>query len=274
MSHVITDEGYKETINGFSIHTVFNGNKEYLLGRRNVSIYPGDFLIVNSGTSHSGCLDPKSPVSAFSIELKPAFVNNYQSVLANSTEKLLDDLGLQDEQQKWCPDNIYPFKGDMKYNIMHLKSYMDNEVEDDLLLHEHLFRCLIDFSKVYQSEVLMKAEKLKFSSSSTRKEVYKRLAIARDYILSNYNKAISLEDIARISCLSVNHLLRTFKDAFNQTPFQFLTMIRLERAQYMLRTSSSTVRNISMEVGFGCPSAFIRAYKRTYRSTPRELLRN
>lgn len=274
MSHVITDEGYQETIDRFSIHTVFNGNKDYMLGRRNVSIYPGDFLVLSNGTSHSGSFDSKSPVNAFSIQFNPDFIRDYRSVLVNRTEKLLDDLDLKPAGQQWFPENIYPFKGDIKYNIMHLKNYMDNDEEDDLLLHEHLFRCLIDFSSVYQKEVLMKVEKLKFSSVSTRKEVYRRLAIARDYILSNYNKAITLAEIAEAACLSVNHLLRTFKDAFNQTPFQFLTMIRLERAQFMLRTSSSTVRNISMEVGFGCSSAFIRAYKRTYSTTPTELLRN
>ncbi|SKB50361.1 AraC family transcriptional regulator [Daejeonella lutea] len=273
MSHVITDEGYQETISGFSIHTVFNGNKEYLLGRRNVTIYPGDFLVLNNGSSRSGTFDSKSPVNAFSIQFNPGFLSDYRSVLVNRTEKLLDNLDLRKDGQQWCPENIYPFKGDMKYNIMHLKNYMDNELEDDLLLQEHLFRCLIDFSKVYHNEVLMKAEKLKFSSLSTRKEVYRRLAIARDYILSNYNKALTLSEIANAACLSVNHLLRTFKDAFNQTPFQFLTRIRLERAQFMLKTSSSSVRNISMEVGFGCSSAFIRAYKRTYSTTPTELLR-
>lgn len=273
MSHVITDEGYKEAIDGFSIHTVFGGNKEYQLGRRNVSIYPGDFLVLNNGTSCSGSFDSKSPLSAFSIQFNPHFISDYQSVLVHSTEKLLDDLDLKSEGQQWCPENIYPFKGDIKYNVMHLKNYMDTQQEDDLLLNEHLFRCLIDFSKVYQKEAIMRAEKLNFSNLSTRKEVYRRLAIARDYILSNYNKAISLAEIARISCLSVNHLLRTFKDAFNQTPFQFLTRIRLERAQFILRTTSSTVRNVSLEVGFGCPSAFIRAYKRAYSTTPKELQR-
>ncbi len=113
-------------------------------------------------------------------------------------------------------ETIFPFSGDMKYNILHLKNHLEQDAPDDLLINEYLHHCLINYYKVYKKEVVDKSEKLIFLNSSTKVEILKRLTLAKEYIIANFNKNIELEDIARHACLSVNHLLRTFKQAYGQ----------------------------------------------------------
>jgi transcriptional regulator GlxA family with amidase domain len=47
--------------------------------------------------------------------------------------------------------------------------------------------------------------------------------------------------MARAACLSPNHFLRSFKKAFHQTPHQYLTARRLERARALLRQTDLPV---------------------------------
>ncbi len=49
-------------------------------------------------------------------------------------------------------------------------------------------------------------------------EILRRLSLAEDYIVRNYDRNIRLDDIAWAACLSVNHLLRTFKQTYQQSP--------------------------------------------------------
>ncbi|MNY61257.1 HTH-type transcriptional activator RhaS [compost metagenome] len=87
-------------------------------------------------------------------------------------------------------------------------------------------------------------------------------------MISNYNKNIRLDDIAQMACLSVNHLLRTFKQAYQQSPHQFLTKIRLQQAKHLLKNTDYPVNEIVDIVGFECPSSFIRLFRNSFNITP------
>ena len=101
----------------------------------------------------------------------------------------------------------------------------------------------------------------------------KRPVVAKDYMISNYNKKIELEDIASVACLSVNHLLRTFKQAYQTSPYQFLNKIRLERAVHHLTQTDVPITEVAGKVGFDCPSAFTRYFKIAHALTPFEYRR-
>jgi AraC family transcriptional regulator len=99
-------------------------------------------------------------------------------------------------------------------------------------------------------------------------ELLRRLSLAEDYIVSNYDRNIRLDDIAWAACLSVNHLLRTFKKTYQQSPHQYLTKFRLEQARHYLKNTDYPVNEIVAMVGFECPSSFIRLFKSSFNVTP------
>jgi AraC family transcriptional regulator len=268
-SETVMQAYYPEHIGNFSIITVFNGNTGYNIGRRKLNLFPDSFLAINQGTSYSSMVDSNIPVNNLSISFSPTFLSDfYRSHHKTQNELLNEPFDNEEMSENFFLETIYPFDGDMKYNIMHLKQQLEQEAPDDLLVNEYLHHCLINYFKVYKNEVLNKSENLKFLNKSTKEEILKRLTLAKEYIISNYNKNIDLEDIAQNACLSVNHLLRTFKQAYGKSPHQYLIQVKIDRSKYLLKNSKFTINEIVEIIGFECPSSFIRLFKSMNKITP------
>lgn len=252
----------------FNIRFALQGNEVYRLGRRELSIHPDSFLIMNKGTQYISKIDSNSPVESLILAFDQKFVNDFDMCYHASATKLLDYPAWDTRIDLNFNETIYPFNGDLRFNIQHLKNNLDKALQDELLINEYLHHCLINYYRVYRTEVTNKAENLGFTNRSTKVEIMKRLNLAKEYMYTNYNQNISLEDLARHSCLSVNHLLRTFKQAFNLSPHQFLIQLRLQRAKLLLKTTPHSINEVVLLVGFECPSSFIRLFKNKFNITP------
>jgi AraC family transcriptional regulator len=252
----------------FNIRFVLSGNESYHLGRRRLSIHPDSFLILNKGTQYASSVVSNDPARTFSINFDQKFLADFKDSWQCKSTEMLERQSYAQKLESEFNETIYPFKGDIKYNIFHLKNHLDRGSQDELLINEYLHHCLINYYKIYNDEIFAKAEKLNFLNNSTRVEILRRLNLAKEYLYSNYNNNISLEELADHACLSVNHLLRTFKQAFNSTPHQFLVQLRLQRAQLLLKTTSYPINEVVSMVGFECPSSFIRLFRTHYKVTP------
>jgi AraC-like DNA-binding protein len=121
--------------------------------------------------------------------------------------------------------------------------------------------------------VYKEVEKLPAARQATREELYRRLHHARDYAAALFHQPVTLDDMARVACLSPNHLLRTFKGAFGQTPHQFITTRRLEEAGRLLRTSQQPVTEICYAVGFESLGTFSWLFHRRFGVSPSQYRR-
>jgi AraC-like DNA-binding protein len=250
----------------YTIKFVFSGTEECEIHKRKLSIYPDSFAVLNAGTTYSSKIDSITPVNTFSISFEEKFLQDFQQSISGSTAQLLDHETT--EQTPGFIESLYPFNGNMRYNITHLKNQLDRGLDDEMLINEYLHHCLLNYHSIYNKEVLQKMERLSFIKSKTKQEVLKRLTLAKEYINSNYNQNILLENIADHACLSVNHLLRTFKEAYEISPYQYLIQLRLARAKKLLQNTAYPLHEIVGLVGFECPSSFIRLFKSTFNITP------
>ncbi len=101
-----------------------------------------------------------------------------------------------------------------------------------------------------------------------RAELSRHLLRARDFIDANYEETISIADIARAAHLSSSHFARQFRQAFGETPHQYLSSRRLERAASLLRNTDYSVAHICVSVGFASVGSFTSAFGRAFRLTP------
>jgi AraC-like DNA-binding protein len=101
-----------------------------------------------------------------------------------------------------------------------------------------------------------------------RAELSRHLLRARDFIDANYAQTLSIADIARAAHLSSSHFARQFRAAFGETPHQYLSSRRLERAASLLRNTDYSVAHICVSVGFASVGSFTSAFGRAYRLTP------
>lgn len=81
---------------------------------------------------------------------------------------------------------------------------------------------------------------------------------------------IRVPRLASAAGLSRFHLVRLFSRMTGETLEQFLRRMRLERAAYMLLTSSESVLEISVDSGYQSPEAFTRSFRKAFDRAPTE----
>jgi AraC-like DNA-binding protein len=96
----------------------------------------------------------------------------------------------------------------------------------------------------------------------------RHLLRARDLIDVRYAEPLDLDALARAACVSRWHFVRRFKQAFGETPHQYLLTRRMERAAALLRTTDHSVARICAEVGLTSTGSFTASFKRLHGRTP------
>jgi AraC family transcriptional regulator len=88
-----------------------------------------------------------------------------------------------------------------------------------------------------------------------------QLRAAIDYIQDHIRESLDLGSISRAAGLSEFHFARLFKAATGDTPFQFVTRTRMERAKQLLRKTRLPIFEIAERVGFQKPSHFSARFR-------------
>ena len=114
----------------------------------------------------------------------------------------------------------------------------------------------------------------KKTSYQSSKEDADRLNTVYNYTLANYNRELTLEEIASIANLSTTSFCRYFKLMTKKTFRDFLNEIRISHAQRLLiEDSTITTEAICFECGFNNRSNFFGHFKRITGHTPMEYKR-
>lgn len=76
-----------------------------------------------------------------------------------------------------------------------------------------------------------------------------RLRQARDRMDREYAQPLDVPALARNALMSVGHFSRLFRQAYGETPYQYLMTRRIERAMALLRRGDLSVTEVCLEVG-------------------------
>lgn len=95
------------------------------------------------------------------------------------------------------------------------------------------------------------------------------IARAIEYLSSNLDKAITIEDMAIQVGMSRAVFHRKFKQATTMTPIQFIKAMRLNSAAMKI-VGGMNVNEAAMEVGYVSSSQFSREFKRMYGQSPKK----
>lgn len=88
------------------------------------------------------------------------------------------------------------------------------------------------------------------------------------YFSDNLASDISLIDVARAVGLSPFHFARAFKSATGTPPHRYLTELRLEKAQTLLKTTPLSVAEIAASVGYPDPGYFSAVFRKAKGVSP------
>ena len=96
----------------------------------------------------------------------------------------------------------------------------------------------------------------------------RKLQLVKDYVDAGLASRLTLEVIAASIHMSAYHFARTFKATTGETPHAYVTRLRVERAQELLRTSSWSMPAIARRVGFSSKSHFAAVFLRSTGISP------
>lgn len=124
---------------------------------------------------------------------------------------------------------------------------------------------------------LTQDERLKEILNSDLNDVNNNITViklAKDYIINNYNKNISLKDVADEVYLSQNYLSELFKKEIGEGFYDFLSKYRIKKAKEVLLTTNLKVYEIAQMVGYNDSITFGRAFKKITGTTPNNFRNN
>jgi AraC-like DNA-binding protein len=96
------------------------------------------------------------------------------------------------------------------------------------------------------------------------------LAAAVQYIQSNLDRHISIEELVEVACMSKSSFYRHFSEEFDMSPLEYISRERVVRARELLADPDNTVTNVSHALGFSSTSHFIDMFKEHEGMTPKQ----
>ena len=90
-----------------------------------------------------------------------------------------------------------------------------------------------------------------------------------DFINSNLERDITLNDIAAEADLSAYHFSRLFKQSTGVPPHRYLLQARIEKAKSLLKNPQDSIAEIAHKLGFSDQSHFTMFFKRFTGFTPK-----
>jgi AraC-like DNA-binding protein len=100
-------------------------------------------------------------------------------------------------------------------------------------------------------------------------DTFRRLCRGRDLLAAEYHSRVLLQQAAREACLSEFHFHRLFRATFGETPHDFLTRLRMDRARQML-ASERSVTEVCFEIGYGSLGSFSSKFRAQFGRSPTE----
>lgn len=98
----------------------------------------------------------------------------------------------------------------------------------------------------------------------------------KEYLVSNYNRPISLNDLSEQFHYSIGYLCNVFRAAYQVAPLRYLNQIRIANAKYLLsdQKRDTLLKDVSTLVGFPDPFYFSRLFKKETGMSPSEYRRS
>ncbi|HIP30679.1 MAG TPA: AraC family transcriptional regulator [Sulfurospirillum arcachonense] len=229
----------------YSIALITSGTHNFTCNKNDFAARPGDIRLINPHDIHV-C---KSKTWGY-ITFTPD--SNFVEAFSESCQKELHNI---------------TFVNPVIHNHKLAKLFMDlnsatKEWQDELMAENILEELVVNLISSYSN-----------NESKTKNISYsrKKLLQSVEYIKSNFDESLKLEDLAHISGLSKYHFLRKFKEEFNMTPHSYLLQIRIQNAKNMLIQNRSLC-DIAFSCGFSDQSHFTRVFNKIYGMTPRKLV--
>lgn len=250
-----------------SIRAAWGGTELCHLSDRTIGVDDDNFLILNHGRVYSTSIRSTHSVESFAICFRPGLVEQTCGAMATSFEQALAQPELPAERTPEFMENLQPHNRTITPVLRFIKAHLIQGVDDEAWYEEQLV-FLLERMQDDHRRVLEHVDGLRLIRAATRREAFRRIRLATDFMQTDYAHAVDLEMMAKVAYLSKYHFLRLFTLVHGMTPFMYLQRKRTGVALRMLQATTLTIDEIASSVGFAGRSTLLRQIRRCTGLTP------
>lgn len=243
----VPNVGYNYTVFQKSVlHIVTQGEGTFSYAGETYHLTAGDIFLLERGME---------------VEYKPSFSNpwTYYWVGMNGKQILnyLSRCSIVDSHVILGQDTT-----DIK-NIIQLICKLSQIIEsnnsNDILIMQYLYQLVYTLQDKFPKNFSVQVD-----------IVNEDIQHAVDFINTNYQKHITVEDVAKSVNITRSHLYKLFKKNLGCSPKEYLTYIRMYHASQLLIQTSTIISDISRQVGYKDPLLFSKNFTKHFEISASE----
>ena len=225
----------------YEIYYMLSGKCSYFIDNRSFEVVPGDVVLIPAGVIHRTGYD------------------------GNEHSRLLIECSLE-----YIPDCVRERLSQMPY--LYRNPAVEKELSTMLRRIEEEFKNPDEYSEQslktrMHSLFFLLVRNRGFESASSHK--HEMIEDIISFIKHNYHTDIRLTTVAESHFVSPEHLSRTFKRDTGFGFSEYLTLVRLQHAENMLKEKDGkTISEIAYSCGFNDSNYFSDKFKRAYGVSP------
>jgi AraC family transcriptional regulator len=251
---------YPEYQQRLSIKAAWGGSEDYFIDGRRVAVDDETFIVMNDGRTYASRILSRMPVTSFSIFFRPGMANEVMQSVHNTHAELLEDPEAAAPAVEFS-EHVRRHDRVITPMLKHIHRHVAAGVTDEGWYEEHLFSLLHKMIGLCASDKAG-CDLIAAARHSTRRELFRRVGLAVNFINTHYAEDIDLEDIAAAALMAPYHCLRVFRSVHEVTPNVYLNERRIRVAARLLQNSAASVDEIAARVGFGSRVTLFRQMKR------------
>ncbi|MBP3592810.1 MAG: helix-turn-helix domain-containing protein [Clostridia bacterium] len=234
------------------------GSGTYTVGEKTYPFAAGDIFLFGSNETHS-ITEIAADMEVLNVHFEPRILWEH----ADTAELL----SLFTSRKKNFENRFLDAQGDLGAEILSLeREISERRACYTVTAKYRLFACLAEIIRRYDC-----VRPLQTPTASSAQA--KNLRRAIDYIGENLDQPLTLAALADVAYMSPTYFSAVFKRLNGISPWEYITIKRVERAIEMLKTTDMTKLEIAERCGFSGASNFYKMFFRITGKRPSDFSR-
>ena len=262
------------------LHFILEGQRLMFVDRETYRLSPHSAIVVNHNLIHKTSTAPGFPPDHHNFILQ-LDRSRFDQILRVAGLRGFDDFGdrfngvatFNDSEWRLILAVISEFKAMCEEDKMGAAVSMEDA-------HAFLYLQALELASIFAKarrrllHAELEANQKVVPETVVKTGVHQKVHEVALYLQTHIHESVSLEELAQRFFMSRSYLTRSFRNVTGFSVVEYMTYIRIQKAQQLLRESDRSITEIADLCGFGNIPYFEKVFKTTTGHTPVQYRKN